>query len=345
MLVGFPKALAAKQSDMKRIGNLYDRICSIENLKLADEKARRGKLRSYGVKLHDKSREENILKLRESLLSQTYKTSKYSIFKIYEPKERDIYRLPYYPDRILHHAIMNILEPIWVSIFTDDTYSCIKGRGIHAAAKRMKRTLRENPGKTKYCLKLDIKKFYPSIDHDLLKNIVRKKVKDERLLNLLDEIIDSASGVPIGNCLSQYFANLYLAYFDHWIKGKESAYSYFRYADDIIVLSPSKESLHHLLIEIREYLTGLKLEIKRSWRVFPVASCGIDFVGYVFYHTHTLLRKGIKKNFCRRMSKISGRDMPDLEYKRLTSPWYGWTKYCDANNLLKKLKFKTYGKM
>src|SRR5574344_1946182 len=128
---------------MKRVGNIYNEIISLENLKLADEKARGGKLKSYGIKLHDKNRENNILKLHEQLKNKTYKTSEYNIFKIYEPKERDIYQLPYFPDRIVHHAVMNILEPIWVSIFTSDTFSCIKGRGIHVCWKKVEDALRD----------------------------------------------------------------------------------------------------------------------------------------------------------------------------------------------------------
>lgn len=110
------------------------------------------------------------------------------------------------------------MEPIWVSVFTADTYSCIKERGIHSLAKKLRDNLDKDPEGTKYCLKLDIRKFYPSLNHDILKGIIRKKIKDEDLLWLLDEIIDSADGVPIGNYLSQFFANLYLAYFDHWVK-------------------------------------------------------------------------------------------------------------------------------
>src|ERR1044072_936080 len=145
---------------MKRIGNLYDKVISIENLQLADEKARKGKLSSYGVKLHDENREANILMLHEMLKNKTYKTSQYAIFKVYEPKEREVYRLPYFPDRITHHTIMNVLEQIFVSVFTADTYSCIKGKGIHAAANAVKEALKDERG-TKYCLKLDIKKYYP----------------------------------------------------------------------------------------------------------------------------------------------------------------------------------------
>jgi retron-type reverse transcriptase len=226
---------------MKRVGNLYDRICSLENLQLADEKARKGKLRSHGVIKHDRNREQNIIRLHEILKNGTFRTSKYEIFTIYEPKEREIYRLPYYPDRIVHHAIMNVLEPVFVSIFTTDTYSCIKNRGIHAAAKKLRRALKEDQEGTAYCLKIDIRKFYPSIDHDILKRLLRLKIKDARSLSLLDEIIDSADGVPIGNYLSQYFANLYLAYFDHWLKEKKGVRYYFRYADDIVILHHNKK--------------------------------------------------------------------------------------------------------
>jgi retron-type reverse transcriptase len=111
---------------MKRYSNLWEKVISVENLKLADEKARRGKLNTYGVKFHDKNREANIQALHEALLTKTFRTSPYQVFTIYEPKERVIFRLPYYPDRIVHHAIMNILEPIWTKTFTANTYSCIK---------------------------------------------------------------------------------------------------------------------------------------------------------------------------------------------------------------------------
>lgn len=228
---------------MKRIGNLYEKVISLENLRLADEKARKGKLRSYGVMVHDKRREANLIALHESLKNGTFRTSKYHVFTIYEPKERLIFRLPYFPDRILHHAIMNILEPIWVSVFNKNTYSCIKNRGIHKCAKDVKRALKQDPDGTRYCLKIDVRKFYPSINHDLLKQIVRRKIKDKRLLALLDEIIDSADGVPIGNYLSQYFANLFLAYFDHWLKEQKRVKYYWRYADDIVILAHDKDSL------------------------------------------------------------------------------------------------------
>jgi RNA-directed DNA polymerase len=301
----------------------------MENLQLADLKARKGKRDQYGVIVHERNKEGNLLNLQDRLISRTYKTSSYTTFKIYEPKERTVYRLPYYPDRITHHAVMNILEPVFKSLFTADTYSCIKGKGIHAAAYNIRRALADEDA-TRYCLKLDIKKFYPSIDHRILKDLLRRKFKDLDLLWLLDEIIDSTDGIPIGNYLSQYFANFYLCYFDHWIKEQKRVKYYFRYADDIVILSSNKYYLHQLLIDITQYLSNnLALSVKENYQVFPVESRSIDFVGYRFYHTHTLLRKSIKKSFARMMIK-SGDPASLVSY-------YGWAKHCDSKHLLKKL--------
>lgn len=329
---------------MKRIGNLYEKIISIENLRLADEKARRGKANSYGVRFHDRNREANIIALHEMLRTHSFRNSKYETFTIFEPKEREIYRLPYYPDRILHHAIMNVLEPIWVSIFTTDTYSCIKKRGIHGAMRKVKQAMKDREN-TRYCLKIDVRKFYPSIDHDVLKTIVRKKIKCKETLALLDEIIDSADGVPIGNYLSQYFANLFLAYFDHWVKEVKRVRYYFRYADDMVFLSSSKDELHSLLADIREYMGKLKLNLKGNEQIFPIAynredrhGRGLDFIGFVFYHNQTLIRKSIKQNFCRAAAKWNRKPNVKLEdYRQALCSWFGWAKYSNSRHLLKTI--------
>lgn len=314
---------------MKRIGYLYQEIISIENIELADAKARKGKGWQYGVRIHDRNKKRNIHALHQMLLNKTFKTSKYTVFKVFEPKEREVYRLPYFPDRITHHAVMNVLEPIFLSVFTSDSYSCIKGKGIHAAANAVKIALQDKQA-TQYCLKLDIKKFYPSINHDILKALLRRKFKDNDLLWLLDEVIDSATGLPIGNYLSQFLANFYLTYFDHWIKEEKRVKYYFRYADDIVILSASKSELHQILYDIKQYLSNeLNLTVKENYQVFPVAARGIDFVGYKFYNTHTLLRKRIKQNFCR-MLKSKKNDASIASYK-------GWAKHCNSKNLLNKL--------
>ena len=313
---------------MKRIGNLFEKICSIENLKLADEKARKGKSKQYGIKLHDKNRENNILLLHESLKNKTYKTSEYNVFEIHEPKIRKIYSLPYYPDRIVHHGIMNILESIFLSVFTTDSYSCIKGKGIHGALLNLNEDLKDR-NDTEYCLKLDIKKFYPSINNTILKSLLRKKFKDKDLLWLLDEIIDSAEGCPIGNYLSQTFANFYLAYFDHWLKENKKIKYYFRYCDDMVILSDNKKELHELLLEINNYLNvNLKLELKSNYQIFSVEARGIDFVGYKSFHDFILLRKSIKNKFIK-MLRFN-------KNNKSISSYYGWFKYCDSYKLMNK---------
>lgn len=313
---------------MKRIGNIFQKIVSIENLELADIIARKGKSGQYGIKIHDRNKEANILKLHQDLLSGSFRTSSYVTFKVYEPKEREVYRLPYYPDRIVHHAIMNVVEPVFVANFTADTYSCIKQRGIHAAVRKVMAALRDQ-GNTTYCLKLDVRKFYPSIDHDVLKAMLRRKFKDRQLLNLLDEIIDSAVGLPIGNYLSQYFANFYLSGLDHWLKEEKRVRYYFRYADDLVVLSGSKEYLHNLRREIDQYLSSIKLQMKGNYQVFPTQARGLDFVGYRFYHTHVLLRKSIKKNFARAIARHKN--------SKVIASYNGWAKHCNSGNLMKKL--------
>lgn len=362
---------------MKRISNLYDKIISIENLRLADVKARRGKLKSYGVQAHDKKREENIQALHEALLTKTFRTSPYDVFTVREPKERVIYRLPYYPDRIVHHAIMNILEPIWVRTFTHNTFSCVKERGIEGCARYVDKLIRKYDGRPLYCLKIDIRKFYPSIKHRVLMRIVRRKIKDKDLLWLLDEIICSTDrcttsiskliseqsndlvlyatdgqNLPIGNYLSQYLANLILAYFMHLINERVKIDSA-EYADDIIFLSDNKETLRDALNNvIRPYIEGeLELTLKDNYQIFPIAENrydrhgrALDFVGYKFYRRQKLIRKSIKQNFCRAVSRLNKRKRPltAKQYKQEVAPWLGWAKHSNSKHLLKTLIKKEF---
>lgn len=334
---------------MKRINNLYQEIISIENLNKADINARKGKLKTYGVKLHDKHREENILKLHQQLKNKEYKTSQYEVFKIYEPKERIIYRLPYYPDRIVHHAIMNVLESIWVKTFTNNTFSCIKERGIEGCSRYVEKVIKKYKGKSLYCLKIDIVKYYPSIDHEILKKIIRKKIKDKNLLYLLDEIIDSAPGVPIGNYLSQYFANLYLCYFMHYVN-ETLKLDCAEYADDIVFFSSSKNELRNKFVDIKKYIESkLKLKIKKNYQIFPIAynvydkrGRALNYVGYKFYRNQKLIRNRIKKNFCKKVHKINKYNITLKQYKQLISPWLGWVKHSNSKHLLKTLIKSNY---
>ena len=330
---------ALKAKEMKRKGNFYDRIISMQNLQAAAIVARKGKGHQPGVIEFLKNEEGNLLALHHVLQEGNYKTSPYHNFSIFEPKERLISKLPFFPDRIVHHAIMLILEPYIVSWFTADTYSCIKGRGIHAASRAIRRALRDEKG-TIYYVKIDIQKFYPSVDHKILKQLLRRKIKDERLLSLMDEIIDNAPGLPIGNLLSQYFANFYLSSMDRFIKEQLKIRNYFRYADDILILGADKPSLHQVRAQIQDYLlTKLRLIIKRNYRVAPVYPQGIDILGYVYFHTHTRLRPTIKVSFCKIIATKPNRAS--------IGSYYGWAKHADCKHLFKTLlsneKFQRHG--
>lgn len=325
---------------MKRIGNLYLRIIDPENLRLAERNARKGKERTHGVRVFDKDPEGNLKKLHDILVKKEYRTSKYDVFPLVADggKTRIIYRLPYYPDRIVHHAIMNILKDIWTRIFTADTYSCIEGRGVHACLKKVKSDLLNDPEGTRYCLKLDVQKFYPSIDHAIMKQIVRKKLKCPDTLVLLDEIIDSAPGLPIGNYVSQYLGNLYLTYFDHWLKEEMKVRYMYRYCDDVVILAPDKALLHRLRCEIAAYLSGnLKLTLKPNYQVFAVQVRGIDFLGYRFFRKYTFMRKSIKKRMARKVAKLRKQGLDSAKLRLAMSSHMGWAKWCNSINLLKML--------
>lgn len=333
---------------MNRKGQLFEQIVDIDNLRLAAHKARLGKKITVNMKEYDKDPEGNLRALQESLIAGTFKTSPYFVFTIKDPKEREISRLPFYPDKVAHHAFINILEPIYVRQFTADTYSCIKGRGIHACANAVKRMLREDPEGTRYCLKIDIRKFYPNINHDILKQLHRHIIKDRRVLAWLDELIDSTegeTGIPIGNDPSRYFSNFYLSPLDHWLKEKKHVKYYARYMDDIVIFGASKDELHALLREMRDFLTSLKLEIKDNYQVFPTDARGVDFVGYVFRHTHTLMRKSVKQNLARKVALLNrkGHRISERDYRNAIAPWWGWAKHCNSKHLINKLsKGATY---
>src|SRR3972149_5917062 len=276
---------------MKRLNNLYEKIYDYSNIELAHHNARKGKQHYVQVKKVDKCPEKHFLLIQEMLRTKSFKNSEYKVFKRIEGgKEREIYKLPYFPDRIIHHCVLQIVLPIWTKSLITDTYACVKGRGIHKGVNRIKAALRDREN-TKYCLKGDIRKFYPSVNHEILKGKIRRKIKDRDLLWLFDSVVDSTDGIPIGNYLSQHFGNLYLSDFDHWAKENQGCKYYFRYCDDLVILHSDKTFLHDLKNRISEYLSHtLNLTLKDNWQVFPVDVRGIDFLGYRFFHDYTLLR-------------------------------------------------------
>ena len=361
---------------MKRYGNIYDKICSMENLELAYKNAKKGKGWYREVREIEANPQYYLELLQSMLKNHTYQTSEYSTFmKKDGRKEREIYKLPFFPDRIAQWAVLQIIEPQLLAYFTDDTYSAIPNKGIHAAFRKLRKAVDEHPEEMTYCLKIDCKKFYPSIDHDILKQKFRKKYKDPELLFLIDEIIDSINtcpaleenidfyagqgkeikivtgdngqefidgiGIPIGNYFSQYAGNFYLTEFDHWMKEVKHVKHYYRYMDDICIFASSKEELHQLLQEIEEYLnTKLNLRLKGNYQIFPSFIRGVDFVGYRIFLDYTLLRKSTCQQFKQKMTAIrkkieSGQEMNYSEWCSINS-YKGWLKHCDSYRLTEK---------
>lgn len=305
---------------MKRIGNLYEKIYDIENLRLAHKQARRGKSFYTEVKLIDENEDEYLYRLQDMLIHKTYHTSKYEVFEKKEGKKiRKIYKLPYFPDRICQWAIIQVIEPYLMRTLTDDTYSALPGRGVERARRKMVRALKTDPENTVWCLKIDISKYYPNVNIEKLKLKYRRLFKDNDLLWLLDEILDSNpdTGVPIGNYISQYSGNIYLSDFDHRVKEVYHIKHYFRYMDDMVFLSSLKEELQNLIKEITKYLADeYDLKVKDSWSLFRVEDRGIDFVGYVFRHDSIRLRKSIAHSIKKTSSKIRWRVNNDMELNR-----------------------------
>jgi hypothetical protein len=308
-------------------------MCSLENIELAHERARRGKRFYSEVVMVDADPQRYFAQIRELLTEKTFVNSKYTVMVRKEGrKEREIWKLPYYPDRIIHHAILNVLEPILMTVYIRDTFAALPGRGIHDGVRRVRKALRDADN-TRYCLKMDVRKFYQSIDHEILKGLLRRKIKDPDVLWLLDTIIDSAPGVPIGNYTSQHFANYALSGFDHWVKEVLGARYYFRYCDDMVLLGDDKAELHEWRRRIEGYLNNvLHLELKGNWQVFPVDVRGIDFLGYRFFHGYTLVRKSIVAAFKRRYRHGGRRSM---------AAYNGWFKWADTYNLQRKYDWRT----
>lgn len=285
---------------MKRVNNVYTSIYNGYNLYKAHINASRNKKNYNQVKMVNENTFEYINKIQKMLKTHTYTPSPYQVEIIQDRnKERELFKLPYYPDRIIQWAILQKIEKHFNSTFMFYTCASIKHRGIYRAYKTCKRYMRLSDKETKYCLKIDVKKFYPNIDQTILKNLLARKFKDRELLHLLNSIVDSfpkETGIPIGSYLSQFFANFYLSSLDHFLKEDLQMKYVIRYMDDMCIFHESKEHLHKVLTHIKEYISiVLNLKLKENYQIFPSNVRGVDFVGYRFFKGYSLVRKSTMK--------------------------------------------------
>jgi retron-type reverse transcriptase len=332
----------------KKYNNLWNTVASFENLVLSFSAASKGKKERVSVLKFKSQLEENIINIQNNLIWKTWRPGEYRSFFVYEPKHR-LVQAPCFEDRVVHHALIDVIEPLFDKKFIKDSYACRRGKGIHNTSVRLQQFLRSagSGGRKVYVLKADISKYFPSINHGKLISIIKKTVKDPDVLWLCDKIIKhygyEKRGLPVGALTSQLFANVYLDQFDHFIKDELGIKYYLRYMDDFVILAHDKKVLWELLAEVESFLAvELSLSLNPKTSIFP-ASKGVDFAGYRVWPTHILPRKAIIKNSKTRFKKLSrlyasGKCEAEHIKPRVAS-FLGYMKHCSSKktvgNILK----------
>ena len=304
----------------KTFSNLYRQIYDFEALHRAYMLARKGKRSRHEIRRFEQNLEGELIQLQNELIWGMYRTGRYRHFKVYEPKEREVAALPF-RDRVLQHALVAVIEPIWEPRFIDQSYACRPGKGTHAGADKaqeMMRQVKREHGQV-YVFKADIRKFFYSIDHQILKRIVRKKISCKQTLWLIDSIIDSSSapedtrpaGLPIGNLTSQLMANVYMNELDNFVKHELREAKYIRYMDDFIVVHHDKRHLRLVRQKVEEFLwQTLRLTTNAKTQIFPVSVSrgrALDFLGYRIWLTHRRLRKSSISRITRSLRRLQVR--------------------------------------
>lgn len=344
---------------MKRIGYLYDQICTFDNLLQAFYKARKGKRNHPNVAAFEVNLEPELFRLLEELSDGIYRPGPYRTFHIRDPKKRMISAAPF-RDRVVHHALCNIIEPIFDKTLIPYTYANRKGKGTHAGIRRCQELMRQYP----YVLKADIRKYFPSIDHQILKAIIARKIKCPRTLALIDLIIDNSNpqepvpdlfpgddlftpatrrkGLPMGNLTSQFFANIYLSPFDHFVREELGIPAYLRYVDDFVLFAPDKDRLHRAKEAIRDYLAReLRLLLHpRKCEVSPVRD-GITFLGQRIFLTHRRLRRENVQRLRRRLrlcvQQYHARKLSPEKLECRLNSWLGHARQADTWRLRRRI--------
>ena len=336
--------------------DLFDQIIDFENLHRAYRDARACKRYRTSILKFGCDLEENLVRLRWELARETYRHGGYREFVVHDSKKRLIKAAPF-RDRVVHHAVCNVIEPILERGFIYDSYACRRGKGTHVAVKRLEYFIRSLQPRSAehievepryvlrriYCLKCDISKFFDSIDGEVLFGILRRKIHDENTLRLLREIIQSnPRGIPIGNLTSQLFANVYLNELDHFVKRVLKERYYLRYMDDFLILGTDKRHLREAKERIRAFLADqLRLSLHPKKAEIAPADKGVDFLGYVLRNGSRRLRKTTVKRFLRRKrhSEVLMRNgqMPVEIYERAIASWRGYAGFADSYRLMKKI--------
>jgi retron-type reverse transcriptase len=312
---------------MKPIRSVYSKVVSTENLYSAARAAARGRRYRETSADFNFQREDEIRRLQAELVTRMYRHGPYREFTIMEPKARNVAAAPF-RDRVVHHAIHDVIEPMIDKTFVFDSYACRKGKGTHSAVDRAQHFLRAN----RFYLHGDIYRYFASIDHDVLQSLIEQRIQDPDLLWLVLEIVRSSpspQGLPIGNLTSQFFANLYLNELDWYVKRKLGVRCYLRYMDDFLLLSREREELSKWKQSIATFLKdALKLRLHEGkTRIAPVAE-GISFLGFRIFRNYRRLRSGNVQRFRERLHRLNA---PSIE------SWVSHSRYANAAGLRRQL--------
>lgn len=317
---------------MKTYKHLYEKIDK-EAVLLAIREASRG-----GKKKRRKDAQEALKNpdaYADFILSELphFKNDKHTPKEIYDGisrKKRTII-VPTFREQVVHHLIVDVLKPFFLQGIYEHAYGSIPKRGAHDAKKAIQRWITKDLGSCRYVLKMDIKKYFENIRHDVLKEKLSRQILDKDILRILFEIIDATySGLPLGFYTSQWLSMWYLMGFDHFIKENCRATHYVRYMDDLVVFDDNKGNLHIIKHRAEEYLDCLGLELNQKTQIFPLESRNLDFMGFRFYHFKITLRRGIYYKMLRKVRKISKEDKPTIFEVRQMLSYLGWIKACDV---------------
>ncbi len=345
---------------MKTYNKIYEKLYSTNNLLSAFKKARKGKSKKDYVIKFELDLEKSIGLLQRDLKLKIYKPKDLKKFIVRDPKTRTIHSSDF-RDRVIHHAIVNLIQPIYEKIFIYDSFASRKYKGSHLAVKRFESFVKKvssNGRKIKnhfnnnsikgYVLKADVNHYFATINHQVLINILKKKIKDKDFINLIKIILNNfetskkGKGLPLGNYTSQFLANVYLNHLDYFVKHRLKAKYYIRYVDDFVILNKNKKVLYEHLEKIKKYLELLKLKLHPEKSEVHALRNGITFLGYRIFFHFKLLRKRNIRSFLRRFNeKIKLYSEGIIDYKKLEGfmiGWLGYSKFANSYNLNKKLK-------
>ncbi|MDO8528669.1 MAG: reverse transcriptase domain-containing protein [Nanoarchaeota archaeon] len=327
--------------------NLYDEIISMKNLFLAYKKAKKGKTKKDYVKRFEENLISNLKTLNNELKNQTYKPAPLKTFILRDPKTRKISKSAF-RDRIVHHALIRIIEPIFDKIFIYDSCANRIGKGTLFAIKRFDRFKRKvtcNLRKEAFCLKADIKHYFQEMNREVLIRIIQEKIKCIKTTHLIRLILDNFNkdtGMPLGNLTSQFFANVYLNELDYFIKHRLKIEHYIRYVDDFIILHGSREQLEIWKLRIDKFLEeNLKIELHKEKSKIISLSRGVDFVGFRnFYHFRLLRKRNIKKMNLK-IKEFNDNKISKEKFVEILQGWNAYTKWSNSYQLKEKFVIKS----